>query len=81
MTAKDFLEDNHFHIILDIKDTGLYPEDIENAMIGFAKLHVEAALKVASKKTKLKRVNNFWCSGEAINKDSILTAYPLDNIK
>jgi len=59
--------------------------NVEKLMIEFAKLHVEAALKEASKKAE--------CCTDAIvdlghtiieayvEKDSILNAYPLTNIK
>jgi len=47
-------------------------------MIEFAKLHVEAALKEASENAELETYGNF---GNSINRDSILTAYPLTNIK
>lgn len=53
--------------------------------IEFAKLHVQAALKEAGEKAK---INGYWYNGEFIqnkpinvNKDSILNAYPLDQIK
>jgi predicted secreted acid phosphatase len=60
-------------------------KDIQKAMIEFAKLHVEAALKEASKKAR--------CCDDAIvdldhtiidayeEKDSILNSYSLENIK
>ena len=69
--------------------------DIENLMIEFAKLHVTEALKEASENVNLKESsseetntnnispfitaddNTIWI----INKDSILNAYPLENIK
>lgn len=62
------------------------PDDdtIYIAMIEFAKLHVEAALKSASKKVELTDfAYEFLQEGayDAIDKDSILNAYPLDNIK
>jgi len=46
-----------------------------DAMIEFAKLHVEAALKAAS---ELEETNG--TEGYKIYADSILTAYPLENI-
>jgi uncharacterized protein with PIN domain len=60
-------------------------ESFEEAMIEFAKLHVEAALKEASENAKC-------CNGAIVDldhtiieayveKDSILNAYPLKNIK
>ena len=65
-------------------------EDAKEAMIEFAKLHVEAALKEASEKIKLtdevcevlicEALQNHWFK-EYIDKDSILNSYPLENIK
>ncbi len=51
------------------------------AMIEFAKLHVEAALKAAVDNYEL---NDFDASGEYapdIDEESILNSYPLENIK
>jgi hypothetical protein len=60
--------------------------DIEEMMIEFAKMHVEAALKEASEKAKIK--TDYWTDlggGEheesTINKNSIKKSYSLDNIK
>ena len=60
-------------------------EDAKEAMIEFAKLHVEAALKEASEKINLtdevcEALQNHWFK-EYIDKDSILNSYPLDKIK
>lgn len=66
-------------------------KDIKIAMIDFAKLHVKAALKEANKKAEIHsdsgsnyyrefeegiRNNTIW-----IPANSILNAYPLENIK
>lgn len=78
----------------------LYPHWIYNAMIEFAKLHVEAALKAASEQANMfgetqhnnnapDRTEDFIYVvdsngpdyGYVVNKESILEAYPLDNIK
>ena len=60
-------------------------EDAKEAMIEFAKLHVEAALIEASEKINLtdevcEALQNHWFK-EYIDKDSILNSYPLENIK
>lgn len=48
-------------------------------MISFAKLHVEQALKKASEKAQIQMdEHDLSCS---VNKNSILNAYPLNNIK
>lgn len=62
------------------------PDDdtIYEAMVEFARLHVEAALKTASEKVSLTDfAYEFLQEGadDAIDKESILNAYPLDNIK
>ncbi len=75
LTAKEFLWNN----ILtqgDIEPYGHIPKiKIYEAMLEFAKLHVQEALKQASEKVQ---ITDF---GYAINKDSILNAYNLDDIK
>lgn len=57
--------------------------DTKLAMIEFAKLHVEAALKEASEKAHHYHISTWKCEGvqPEVNKDSILNAYPLENIK
>lgn len=49
-TADEFLNKEYYHIVLDSKDTWVNVGDIERAMVEFAAIHVEAALKSASKK-------------------------------
>ena len=68
-TAEDFLFDN-------FEGGAINP----NILIEFAKLHVEAALKAASEKAYFRDSNGFVCTTEE-NKESILNAYPLENIK
>ena len=51
-------------------------EDAKEAMIEFARLHVEAALKEAS---ELEETNG--TEGYRIYPESILNSYPLDKIK
>ena len=65
--AKDFLMEHFENGIIDISD-------VKQAMIGFAKMHVEAALKAA------KEVGNDFEGNETMN-ESILNSYPLTNIK
>jgi hypothetical protein len=77
-TADEFLNKEYYHIVLDSKDTWVNVGDIQRAMVEFAKLHVEAALKEASEDVELETYGNF---GNSVNKDSILNSYPLTNIK
>ena len=81
-TAKDYLK--------RMLKLGMPSSEI---MIGFAKRHVEAALKQASINANLYLHNTGWKHSSdiktvkchnydaSINKDSILTAYPLENVK
>ena len=66
-TAEEFLETD--------KD---WNKTTAQMMIEFAKLHVEAALKEANRKVI---VTYYYDEGIRVNKDSILNAYPLTNIK
>lgn len=72
-TAEDFLQDHleisHFY---DDKTQNMvcYSDDVQKAMIEFAKLHVYAALKAVEDKIIVK--------GYA---GSIMNSYPLENIK
>ena len=65
---------------LNRDESGVFNEvDIVQAMIEFAKLHVEAALKAASENAQTECDEG----GELgfVNKETILDAYPLTNIK
>ena len=53
-------------------------EAVFEAMIEFAKLHVEQALKEASEKAT---TDGYGDGYAGIDEESILTAYPLENIK
>jgi hypothetical protein len=79
-TADEFLNKEYYLIVLDSKDTWVNVGDMERAMIEFAKLHVEAALKEA--------LDSIPCLGSSSDiatyaevKDAVLNAYPLTNIK
>lgn len=65
-TAEEFYDKSKHDSILDI-------------MVEFAKLHVEQALKEASNEALTKNVK--FSNDVEVDKDSILNAYPLDNIK
>jgi len=55
--------------------------DALEAMIEFAKLHVEEALKQASENALLGNTEKGVYSVLAVSKDSILKSYPLENIR
>lgn len=73
-TVEEFLPKN---------SNGMYSRnEVETAMIEFAKLHVEAALKAASEGQIKKDIYMMTEHGESMNwKESILNSYPLENIK
>jgi hypothetical protein len=78
ITAEEKLKANFYNgSFIEIHSGDL--EDIENLMIEFAKLHVEAALKAAAKKYRHDEFN--YSNNPWYIEDSILNAYPLDKIK
>lgn len=52
--------------------------NFKNIIVEFAKLHVEQALKEASEEAYVEVLDY---NDYEVNKDSILNAYPLENIK
>jgi len=75
-TAEKFIENDYYHLHLDTDSTCL--ASIHDAMIEFAKLHVEAALKEASEKAKC---IEYMVGEYTVKKDSILNSYPLNKIQ
>jgi hypothetical protein len=76
-TAWEFITSHPGHLTGEVDD--------ETLMIEFAKIHVEAALKEASKKARTKDVwdgntGSEYCD-TVIDTDSIINCYPLENIK
>ena len=55
--------------------------NVEKLMIEFAKLHVEAALKIASEIADGIDEDGYYVPNSSIDKQLILHAYPLTNIK
>ena len=74
-TAEEFLKSKGCNYIL--QKGKLYFSDVTREdMIEFAKLHVEAALYVASERADLTDNGRF----PYVDKDSILNSYSLDNV-
>lgn len=89
-TAEDFLYYGGIITQADCEPYGKLPnKKVPKIMIEFAKLHVEAALKAANDNAKVEIINwekeGFGLPGlqpiYSVNSESILTAYPLENIK
>ena len=81
-TAEELLNDRVYITQDDIEDVHDSISTVAEAMIEFAKLHVEAALKHASEKAELSNKPKF--SGDynlVVDEDSILNSYPLNKIK
>jgi hypothetical protein len=82
LTAKEFvLNQNDGYLAGDYT-----PNEVYRIMIGFAKMHVKAALKAADEKAtvtvvdyeyELEPPTPIW----GVDSSSILNAYPLNNIK
>ena len=74
-TAEEFLQDSftisHFYND-QYNRMSCFSDDVQKAMIEFAKIHVEAALKVGSEALPV--------SAPKL-REEILNAYPLENIK
>jgi len=62
-------------------DDMFYKHSVEEAMIEFAKLHVEAALKAASNKAEATLESSGDEEYPIVIKNSILNSYSLNNIK
>ena len=76
-TAEELL-DNKFPEFEHL-DNGNIWVNIENIMIEFAKLHVEAALKNAALEAHTRDIP--YTDDVEVDEDSILMSYPLENIK
>lgn len=74
MTAKEYIEKNN---------QGSFGLTQEALMIEFAKMHVTEALKQASESVDCELTHYYSSERNAFDKveESILTAYPLENIK
>lgn len=78
ITAEDILREYIDFDDINGNDTvELLPLTIADIMIQFAAIHVEAALYIASERADLTDNGRF----PYVDKGSILTSYPLSNIK
>lgn len=82
-TAEEYFSKRYAELGINHTDE-IDGEDIQIA-IEFTKLHIDAALKEASEKAKTKEDIAIFAEGtfetQIVDKDSILNAYPLTNIK
>jgi len=77
-TAKEYLQTLRDKCLVDFVRASDRVK-VEEGLIEFAKLHVEAALKKADYLSEIKMPEGSW--EDIDDKDFILNAYPLDNIK
>ena len=82
-TAEEFLIEKNYPLYNEFGGLGMYY--VKEAMIEFAKMHVQEALRLASVEAEVEHElsNPYDPNSEyqIVNKDSILNAYPLDLIK
>jgi hypothetical protein len=82
-TAEEIMQ-NHLDPHDCLRPSKCYDMTLD-AMVEFAKLHVQSALKVASQKAVTKEDIAIFAEGtfvtQIVDKDSILNSYPLENIK
>jgi hypothetical protein len=76
ITAEQWVN-NQFTKQIISEDIYASKQGIIESHILFAKYHVELALKQASEDVELETYGSF---GNSVNKDSILNAYPIENI-
>lgn len=80
-TSEEILE---LHYNMDRDEDGnpvYYDWSAKDAMIAFARLHVEAALKAASENVRYREQITMQGVQRTFSVNSILNAYPLTNIK
>ena len=81
-TAEEFLKENNYPLYNEFGGLGMYY--VKEAMIEFAKMHVQEALRLASVEAEVEHElsNPYDPNSEyqIVNKDSILNAYHLENI-
>ena len=82
-TAEEFLIEKNYPLYNEFGGLGMYY--VKEAMIEFAKMHVQEALRLASVEAEVEHElsNPYDPNSEyqIVNKDSILNAYSLENIK
>ena len=74
MTAHEFLDKEYFYLILDSRDTDIYPEDIGKAMADFARYKCKELLLLVAEKAKVEEVWVDYC----VDKDSIINVVDLE---
>ena len=78
-TAEEFLDawfNRKGYVVIDQAD------DIDEALVEYAQIHVKAALKAASEKAtvSMRHTRPFSEKRPVVDKESILSAYPESNI-
>lgn len=89
MTAKEILERSSFLPDIEWEKEVVTVERAEDLMIEFAKQHVELALQSANRQSRIIADPNSYTGNtgseypadDIVDSESILNAYPLENIK
>lgn len=81
-TAKEFIISTELVVKFDNTQGCILEEELPSLFIEFAKLHVQAALKAADDNADVTVIDvdmtgTIW----GVDSDTILNAYPLENIK
>lgn len=80
MTAKEFLKEENLNKVFESKPNNY----LETILIEFAKIHCKAQAEAICENVKTKTQKAIFVEGSwnetIVDKDSILTAYPLENI-
>ena len=78
MTAEEFINKNSYFILNADTPMG---NTLKEAMVEFAKYHVEQALKAASEDVKYREQLTMQGVQRTFSTNSILNCYPLEKIK
>lgn len=81
-TAEELFR-HKFPYICDLIDQEGILQDVAGFIVEFAQMHTKAALEVAAENAEVTEGWNTGFSGSAasVDKDSIINAYPLTNVK
>ena len=74
MGAEEFLNNNHFHLIMDSRNTNILNGDIERAMQDYATMKCKELLEIVAEKADKAHVG-----GWDLDRDEVLNAVDLNS--